>query len=82
MCVCVCVLPCSGSFQVVSQRLPFVKTSVHSNRYPRVIYGGKSDIGTVFSASVWSCHCYSANGPYSLIYLSTVLCYISDQERC
>jgi len=75
-----CVVPCSGSFQVVSQRFSFSKAPVHSNRNPRVICGRQNDtgIGSSASTSVWSCQCYSANGQYSLIYLSPVLCNISD----
>jgi hypothetical protein len=77
-----CRVPRSGSCQVVSQRLPFPKVRVHSNRNPRVICGGQSNTGTSFSAStsVWSCQCYSANGPYSLIYLLPVLCNISHLD--
>jgi hypothetical protein len=73
-----CRVPCSGSVQVVSQRLHFAKTRVHSNSIPHAVCGGRNDIGTGFSASVWSCQCYSANGPYSLTYLLPVLCNISD----
>ena len=52
-----CSVAFSGSVQVVSQRLPFSKTSVHSNRNPYAICDGQNDTGTCFSAStsVWSC---------------------------
>jgi hypothetical protein len=69
-----CKVLCSGSFQVVSQRLPFAKARVHSNNNPRAICGGQNNTESDLSAStaVWSCQCYSANGPYSFIYLSPV----------
>jgi hypothetical protein len=75
-----CRVRCGGLVQVVSQRLPFATTRVHSNINPCAICGGQNDTGTGFSAStsVWSCQCYSANGPYSLFCLSPVLCNISD----
>ena len=52
-----CSPPFSGSVQVVSQRLPFAKTRVHSNLNPYAIFDGHNDTGTCFSActSVWSC---------------------------
>jgi len=75
-----CVVPCSGSVQVVSQKLPFTKTRVHSSGNLHVMCGGRNDTGTFFSAStsVWSCQFYSANGPCSLTYLSPVLPNIRD----
>ena len=78
-----CVVPCSGLFQVVSQRLPFAKTRVHSNSIAHAICGGENDTGTDFCASIsdWSCRCYSANSLYTLIYLSPVLCNIRDYAR-
>jgi len=62
------VVPCSGSVQVVSQRLPFAKTRVHSNSNAHAMCGAQNDSGTGFSVStsLWSCQCYSGNGPYSL----------------
>jgi hypothetical protein len=76
-----CRVPCSGSVQVVNQRLLFATTRVRSVSNPHAIFSENNYIGTGFSASVWSCQCYSDNGPYSLIYLLPVLCDFSDQER-
>ena len=78
-------MPCSGSVQFVSRRLPFAKTRVNSNITPHATCGGQYDTGTGLSArsSVWSYHVYSGNGPNSLIYLSPVLrniCGFSPHE--
>jgi len=76
-----CTVRCSGSVQVVSQRLPFAKavftpTAIHMQFMVDKMTLGQASV--LPSTSVWSCLCCSANGPYSLIYLSPVLCNIGD----
>jgi len=51
------------------------KVLLHFQAILRVIYGGQSDNGTVFSLSslIFPCHYHSANVLYSFVHLSLML---------